>query len=132
MLIFQISPLDEVDNEKIHLVSGTTPPTTTSDGTNSIEQELTSGDKLVFDFEDFDLSTMALTNNEQNLNPINGNSPEKMEYLIRQEDAKCILKWHFGVKLFRAWIDSKNSPIRQRLLQRKTTFSIQPAFLFSF
>jgi hypothetical protein len=62
---------------------------------------------------------MALTGNEQNLNPTNGNSPEKIEYLMRQEDAKYILKWHFGVKLFRAWIESKNTPIRQKLFQRK-------------
>lgn len=65
---------------------------------------------------------MALTNNEQNVNPINGNSPERMDYLSRQDDVKCILKWHFGVKLFRAWIESKNAPIRQRLLQRKNFF----------
>lgn len=124
--------MDEVDNEKIHLVSSGSTPPTTSNGTNSIEQELTSGDKFLFDFEEFDLSTMALTNNEQNLNPINGNSPEKMDYLIRQEDAKCILKWHFGVKLFRAWIETKNSPIRQRLLQRKSLLSsLSPSTHFS-
>lgn len=72
---------------------------------------------------------MALTNNEQNLNPINGNSPDKMDYLIRQEDAKCILKWHFGVKLFRAWIESKNAPIRQRLLQRTIVFLLRMKLL---
>ncbi len=104
--------MDEVENDKMHIVTS-----------NPIEQELTTGDnvlnKLVFVFEEFDLSTMALTGNEQNLNPTNGNSAEKIEYLMRQEDAKYILKWHFGVKLFRAWIESKNAPIRQRLFQRK-------------
>lgn len=109
--------MDEVENNELH-VSGRG-----SDGNNQIEQELTTGDnvlnKLVFDFEDFDLSTMALTGGEQNLNTTNGNSTEKIEYLMRQEDAKYILKWHFGVKIFRAWIESKNKPIRQKLFQRK-------------
>jgi len=113
--------LDEVENDKMHIVSGTS-----SNGNNQIEQELTTGDnvlnKLVFEFEDFDLSTIALTGNETNLNSTNGNSSEKIEYLMRQEDAKYILKWHFGVKLFRAWIESKNTPIRQRLFQRKIYF----------
>ena len=94
-----------------------------SDEPNQVEQELTTGDnvlnKLVFEFEEFDLSTMALTGGEQNLNATNGNSAEKIEYLMKQEDAKYILKWHFGVKLFRAWIEGKNGPLRQRLLQRK-------------
>jgi len=97
-----------------------------SNENNQIEQELTTGDnvlnKLVFEFEDFDLSTIALTGGEQNLNTTNGNSSEKIEYLMRQEDAKYILKWHFGVKLFRAWIESKNTPIRQKLFQRKILF----------
>ncbi len=110
--------MDEVENDKMHIVGGTP-----SNGNNQIEQELTTGDnvlnKLVFEFEDFDLSTIALTGNEQNLNSTNGNSSEKIEYLMRQEDAKYILKWHFGVKLFRAWIESKNAPIRQKLFQRK-------------
>jgi hypothetical protein len=48
---------------------------------------------------------------------------------MRQEDAKYILKWHFGVKLFQAWIESKNAPIRQRLFQRKN-FSIKKFFYF--
>ncbi|CAF3803158.1 unnamed protein product, partial [Rotaria magnacalcarata] len=112
------SPLDEVENDEVHIVGRA------SDGNNQIEQELTAGDnvlnKLVFDFEDFDLSTMALTGGEQHLNTTNGNSSEKIEYLMRQEDAKYILKWHFGVKLFRAWIESKNKPIRQRLFQQNT------------
>ncbi|CAF1063904.1 unnamed protein product [Rotaria sordida] len=110
------SPLDEVEDADLHIVGRG------SNGNNQIEQELTAGDnvlnKLVFEFEDFDLSTMALTGGEQHLNTTAGNSPEKIEYLMRQEDAKYILKWHFGVKLFRAWIESKNKPIRQRLFQQ--------------
>jgi hypothetical protein len=109
--------LDEVENDEMHVVGRS------SSLNNQLEQELTSGEnvlnKLVFEFEEFDLSTMTLTGGEQNLNSTNGNSSEKLEYLMRQEDAKYILKWHFGVKLFRAWIESKNTPIRQRLFQRK-------------
>ncbi|CAF4397098.1 unnamed protein product, partial [Adineta steineri] len=108
------SLLDEVETEEMHIVGRT------SNENNQIEQELTTGDnvlnKLIFDFEDFDLSTMALTSGEQNMNT---NTSEKIEYLMRQEDAKYILKWHFGVKLFRAWIEDKNEPIKQRLFQRK-------------
>jgi hypothetical protein len=118
--------LDEVENDKMHIVGGTS-----SNGNNQIEQELTTGDnvlnKLVFEFEDFDLSTIALTGNEQNLNSTNGNSSEKIEYLMRQEDAKYILKWHFGVKLFRALIEIKYTQILQRLFQRKVFF-----FLFKY
>ncbi|CAF3463235.1 unnamed protein product, partial [Rotaria sp. Silwood2] len=109
------SPLDEVENDEVHIVGRG------SNENNQIEQELTAGDnvlnKLVFEFEDFDLSTMSLTSGEQHHNTTNGNLHEKIEYLMRQEDAKYILKWHFGVKLFRAWIENKNKPIRQRLFQ---------------
>ncbi|CAF1105457.1 unnamed protein product [Adineta steineri] len=109
------SLLDEVETEEMHIVGRT------SNENNQIEQELTTGDnvlnKLIFDFEDFDLSTMALTSGEQNMNT---NTSEKIEYLMRQEDAKYILKWHFGVKLFRAWIEDKNEPIKQRLFQQYT------------
>lgn len=110
-----------MENDDLHLVSRP------SDEAHQAEQELTTADnvlnKLVFDFEEFDLSTIALTGSEQNLSSTTGNSPEKIDYLMKQEDAKYILKWHFGVKLFRAWIEGKNGPIRQRLLQR--TFALR-------
>jgi hypothetical protein len=50
----------------------------------------------------------------QEANHSSSNSVEKIEYLMKQDDAKFILKWHFGVKLFRAWIDNKNSSAQQR------------------
>mgnify|MGYP001047736801 FL=1 len=104
----KISPLDEVEQDSMHIVND---PTTT----NVVEPDLNAGEqvlnKLVHDFEEFDLSTLTLMSNEQNSN-------EKFEYLMRQEDAKFILKWHFGVKLFRAWIESKNAPIRQKFYQQ--------------
>ena len=96
----------------------------TSNGTNLIDQDLTSEEnllnKFLFDFESFDLSTICLTGQEMNLSSTstNGNSSEKIEYLMKQEDAKYILKWHFGVKLFRSWIENKNIPIRQKFSQR--------------
>ena len=106
---------------------------TSSNITNQLEQDLTSGDnKFLFEFEDFDLSTLSLTTNEQNLNSTNGNISEKLEYLIRQPDAKYILKWHFGVKLFQAWIESKNTPIRQKLYQRKLIFCLFFIFIILF
>ena len=106
-----------METDEVHLVGRI------SNGSNVLDQDLPSGDnvcnKLIFDFEDFDLSTMALTSAEQNLHSSNGNSSDKLDYLMKQEDAKYILKWHFGVKLFRAWIESKNGSIRQRSSQRK-------------
>ena len=77
---------------------------TTTD--SSLDTELISEEnllnKLVVDFESFDLSTMALTGGGQD-------SSEKIDYLLKQEDAKYILKWHFGVKFFRAWIENRHS-----------------------
>ena len=113
--------MDNDENENMRLIDRS------SNEDNQLEQDLITGEnisnKFLFEFEDFDLST--LTNGEHNFNSTNVNSPEKLDYLMRQEDAKCILKWHFGVKLFRAWIENKNAPIRQKLFQRKEMLFIR-------
>ena len=102
-------------------------PGRSCDGSHLIDSDLNSEEhilnKHLFDFESFDLSTLTLTGQEQNVSSTttNGNNQEKLEYLMKQEDAKFILKWHFGVKLFRAWIEKKNLPIQQKLSQRKNT-----------
>ncbi|CAF1255871.1 unnamed protein product, partial [Didymodactylos carnosus] len=54
------------------------------------------------------------------VNSTNENTAEKLEYLSGQDDAKYIPKGHFDVPLFRAWIESKNSLLRQRFFQQYT------------
>lgn len=115
---FNQAPLDETENPTISTV------TRTSSQSNLMEQDLNPEESLLnkylYEFESFDLSTLALSMVDQNLSTSNtANSTDKTEYLLKQEDAKFILKWHFGVKLFRAWIENKNLSIQQKVSQRK-------------